>query len=191
MRHINNKARRAVLAVVALAAGIAATSPPPAQAGTNLGGGAVSGSVTLAGTGIPTESELCEPTTFTFDPGSTGTGVVFNTVITGHAGGITLTGSGGSACENATTATGTTMTLRAEGVGPTGSRVTCPTLTGAFIRVGPVVEVNLVGSCTVNNFGTGTVRFLAAATFVPTEGDGVQTRIKKGAFAGTFAIVPA
>lgn len=194
MRYIGrNRRRRVVFAGVAVVAGLGAWGPAPVDARYNVGAGAVSGSVTIGGAGIPLGDEPCEATTFTFDPGSTATGVVFNTVITGHAGGITLTGSGGSACENALTATGTTMTLTADGTGPTGSRVTCPSLTGAFLRVAAAVQVNLVGQCTVNNFSppTGAVRFTAAVTFVPTQGDGVETRIKKGSFAGTFSVVPA
>lgn len=192
VEHRTSKARRGILAVVAVAAAVSLVGPPDVEAGTNLGGGVVSGAVTIAGTGIPLGSEPCETTSFTFDtPTSTATGVVFNTVITGHAGGIKLSGSGGSGCENALTSTLTTMTLTADGTGPTGSRVTCATLTGNFIRVLTAVEVNIVGNCKVNNFGTGVVRFLATVAFTPTQGDGVNTRITKGNFAGNFEIIPA
>lgn len=187
----SNRARAARQAAVVLAIGSLLAVPTAADAGTNLGGGTIQGSVFLGGSGIPTGSEPCEPTTFLFGPDSKATGSVFNTVITGHVGDITLTGGGGSACENALTSAGTTITVTADGTGPTLSRVTCPSLTGTFIRVAAAVEVNVVGDCTVNNYGTGRVRLLATSVFVPTEGDGVQTRITEGRFLGNFVVIPA
>lgn len=192
MRKFGRKRSRAGMrAVVVLAMGSLVALPTAADAGTNLGSGIIQGSVLIGGSGIPTGSELCEPTTFLLGPDSKATGAVFNTVITGHVGDITLTGGGGSACENALTSAGTTITVTADGLGPTFSRLTCPSLTGTFIRVASAVEVNVVGDCTVNNFGTGRVRLLASAAFVPTEGDGVQTRITEGSFSGNFVVIPA
>ena len=177
---------RIAAALVAMA--LVGLSPAPASA-TNVGGGSVTGTVAFTNTGgVPVATAPCRGTTFTLS--GRATGIVLNTVLSGHAGDITLSGGGGSTCENAGTAAGTSLTINAIGVGPTGSRVSC-SLAGSFVRVAAAVLVDVSGSCSVNYHPAGRVRFLAEVVFTPTVGDGITSNIRAASFAGAFSVIPA
>lgn len=181
------KGRAARLLGIAAVLGTLLWSPSEVQAaGSNVGGGAFEGTVNFSA-GVPATG--CRTTSFSLN--GTVAGVVLNTVLTGHAGTATIWGGGGSTtCESASTGIGT-LSIGVNGVGPTGSRLTCGSLSGGYIRVGPEVVVSLNGSCTVNNFPAGDVLFLASSAFVPTNvGGGVTTDVTTAAFAGTFVVVP-
>lgn len=189
MRHIPTKVGRLV-AVTAVAATALLVPGTQAQAGSNMGGGALLGNVFFNGSGVPKAGDPCVSTSFTLS--GTAPGAVVNTVLTGHAGPITLTGSGGSSnCETTGLGAGT-LTVAAHGVGPTGSRIDCNSLTGGFIRIGTEVQVSVTGNCVINQFAAGTVTFLAVVQFVPTNpGGGVTTSVTTAAFAGNFVVIPA
>ena len=191
MRHTQRQLGRLV-AVVAMTAGavLLPGNPAQAQAGTNLGGGALLGNVFFAGNGVPKAGDPCVSTNFTLS--GTAPGAVVNTVLTGHAGPIALTGWGGSTnCEATGLGLGN-ITVVAHGVGPTGSTIDCEALVGGFIRVGTEVQVSVTGDCVVNKFAAGKVTFLAVVQFVPTNpGGGVTTSVKTAAFAGNFVVIPA
>jgi hypothetical protein len=163
--------------------------PLPATADTpaNVGGGGVTGTAQFESPGIPPATAECRPTKFELE-NTTAPAFVLNTVITGYLGEIVLTGGGEAEC-TALTTSGGTLTLAAEGNGPTGSKVECPVLDGTFTREGVEVVVVLTGDCTVNAFGTGKVEFLATLTFVPTPRD--DGHVMTADFHGNFLVRPA
>jgi hypothetical protein len=120
---------------LALGLGAHATAEPIYYANT-FGQGTISGTATCA-------SSLAI--------NAKATGFVLNTVITGDVGDITVRGGGSGPCR-------TTMpvTLSANGVGPTGSKLACPTLTGTYSNTGTTVAVTVTGTCRINNYPTNT-----------------------------------
>jgi hypothetical protein len=154
----------------------------------NLGGGAVHGSVVFAPPGIPPAGQPCVPVSFTVN--ATAPTFVLNTVITGYAGLITITGSGATDCTS-TTVSGGTLALTVTGEGPTGSRVDCQ-LAGGFTRLAVEIVVQLTGPCVVNQYGTGPVQFLSNLLFTPLPpGAGVTQPVLTANFDGAFVVVPA
>lgn len=180
---------RSLALATAAVAGSGALLPGPAEAAkSNLGGGAVTGSVVFVPPGIPPAGQPCVATAFTVE--AVAPAFVLNTVITGYLGLITITGTGTTDCTSATISGGE-LTLTVTGEGPTGSRVDCA-LTGGFTRIGVEVAVQLAGDCTVNNYGTGTVQFLSDLVFVPTPpGAGITQPILTAEFEGAFVVIPS
>jgi hypothetical protein len=155
----------------------------------NVGGGAVSGAVTFASPGVPPSGQPCRATSFAFNGASDSAWL--NAAITAYVGPITITGSGGSPCETATSGSGP-VTLSASGSNPLGSTLSCPSLVGNFTRVLTDVTVVVSGDCRINDFPTFSVQFLAHGEFVPTnDGAGVTAPVLTATFAGAFAISPA
>lgn len=189
-----SRGRRTGAAVLLLSAAFLGTGLPDADAGSNVGAGTASGRVNFAGDGIPPagESEDCVATSFSLDADLTmATGLVLNTVLTGYLGDVHLSGSGASECENITGAAGD-LTLTATGTGPTGSKITCLTLSGDYTRAGAVVHAVLFGNCTINSFPVSRIRFIADVAFhTVNENGGVSENIRTGDFAGTFTVSPA
>lgn len=180
---------RRATTVVALALSVSFVFPSGAPATTkaNVGGGVVEGTAVFDAPGIPPASANCQPTRFTLQ-GATATGVVLNTVITGFPGQMTITGEGRASCTSVVNSDGP-LTITVTGTGPTGSQVDCPALAGTFTRVGLATAVVLSGDCTVNQFGTGRVEFIASLGFVPAQPDSTG-HIPSADFAGTFVVRP-
>lgn len=155
----------------------------------NLGGGAVHGTAVFAAPGIPPAGQPCVAISFTVN--GVAPAFVMNTVITGYLGLINITGTGSTDCTSATVSGGD-LSLSATGSGPTGSEIACGPLVGGFTRIGVEVAVQIAGPCTVNQYGTGDVQFLADLVFTPTPpGAGVTQPILTANFDGVFTVVPA
>ncbi len=153
-----------------------------------VGAGSATGAVSFAAPGVPKTGDPCAATSFSLSGSSEAFAI--NTVITGYAGPVTLTGSGSSTCESTSAASGL-LTLTASGTGPTGSTVQCTSLTGGYTRVATDVIAQLGGTCVVNNY-PARVTFVFRGQFVPTGvGAGVTTSIRTATFAGGFAVAPA
>lgn len=165
--------------------------PGPAHAA-NVGAGAVLGSVTFTNPeGLPPAGPQCADTTFTLQQ-TVAHAFVLNTVITGYAGSVSLHGSGGGICENATSGFGS-LTVTAEGVvATTGSSLRCSTLQGSYIRVLTELTTVLYGNCSVNNFPLNRVTFIAEVNFLP---DNPTTDpdepIWTATFQGAFTVSPS
>ncbi len=153
-----------------------------------VGAGSAAGTVSFAAPGVPKTGDPCAPTSFSLSGSSEAFAI--NTVITGYAGPITLTGSGSSSCESTSAASGL-LALTASGTGPTGSTVQCTNLTGGYTRVATDVVAQLGGTCVVNNYAAP-VSFVFRGEFAPTGvGAGVTTSIRTASFDGAFLVAPA
>lgn len=166
------------------------TEPPPPPTGNNVGGGTVQGSVSFDAPGVPPVLDPCTDTTFTY----TGTvdGAVVNTAATSFAGPVTITGGGGSQCENALFAEGT-LDVEAHGEGPDGSTIDCASLTGTYRRVLLTAGVDVRGRCEINGFATADVTFVAALAVHPEAEDtgaGVTGPLEEASFEGSFTMSP-
>ncbi|MDX6670069.1 MAG: hypothetical protein QOI91_432 [Solirubrobacteraceae bacterium] len=182
-----HRGRLAVAAVVVgvLTAGL--VQPAAANALSNVGGGAVSGTAHFSQP-IPQAGQACAPTTFTLSGGSsmfTLTTVNLN-VISGYAGPLTFSGSGGSGCESGSSGSGN-LTLTATGDGS----VYCPSLGGSYARVATDVQVSAGGGCTINGV-PAQILFNFHGEFVPTNtGGGLTAPITDASFAGAVVVLPA
>jgi hypothetical protein len=157
----------------------------------NVGAGVVLGTAQFASPGLAPAGQPCVPGSFTVT--GTGAAAALNTVITGYVGTITLTGSGTTEC-GSTTASGGTLNVRVSGTGPTSSQIDCGPLIGTFTRAIVEVVVQVTGSCTINQYGTAPIQFVADLVFTPgttTPGQGVTAPIMTAEFAGPFVLVPA
>lgn len=177
----------------------------------NSGGGASSGAITYD-TPLPGADAPCKRTqNFTLgvpiDPNERGwasNAFVFNTVISGYAGPVTMSGSGtsGNGCESYALGGGS-MVIAVEGYNElTESTLDCrdgfhpdsSSLRGIYTRVGPDMTIVLSGKCLVNRFGTGLVTFVARIQVVPSNlsgGAGVTAPVTSAKTAGVFVLAPA
>jgi hypothetical protein len=176
------------VAVAAAVVGALLVAPGPAAGANNVGGGFASGDAHFTQP-VPRAGELCTSTSFTF-AGDTKNGFTVTTiappVVSGYAGYLTFSGSGGSACESAEQASGT-ITLSAQG----GSSVRCPSLTGHYVRLLAHVNLTAAGGCTINGV-PAQISFTFQGEFVPTNsGGGVTTPVTDATFAGAVAVFPA
>lgn len=188
------RARRRALGLLAvLAVGVPLFSPDGAKAAKfNVGGGAVHGSVVFDDPGLSGNPDTCVPNLH-FGLEALAPGVAYNTVTTGFVGDLEITGDGTSDC-GTPLGSGGTLTLHVTGTGPTGSEIVCDPLSGGFSRTATAVTVDLSGSCTVNNYGTAQIQFLAVLQFTPTAPAGAPAtgaNIMEAIFDGDFVIVPA
>lgn len=177
-----------LLGTAALVAGV--LSLPQAQAaGSNIGAGAASGSVTFDPLYPVPPGPECGQTSFTLQGESTA--IVANTIIKGYFGGIDLTGSGGSDCETATSGAGSlTISVRSTG----NDFLRCDGLTGSYSRVLTDVHTQLGGTCTVNNLSGIPVTLVFHGQFIPdglTEGAGSEEPVTSAQFAGAYTLFPA
>lgn len=182
----------------------------------NTGAGYSRGAITYtSATKLPKVFGVCEPNlTFNLGDGSTAnTGwasdaFVFNTVISGFAGPVTMIGGGNSdtSCESYSSAGGV-MSVDLQGKAtdnPTGSTLDCrdsygnlaksTTLRGRYTRVLSNMLVILTGKCVVNSHATGQVTFIAIVQAVPADVqnlEGVTRSVERLTTAGTFVLVPA
>lgn len=140
---------------------------------------------------------------------------VFNTVISGFAGPVSMTGHGGSDgnlnCENYSSGAGVlTVSLTGDPTkNPTESKLDCrddygdlsksKSLTGRYTRVFSSMVVILSGRCLVNDYATGPVTFIAEIQAVPGDpvpddpsgGEGITRSVTTLHTTGTFILVPA
>jgi hypothetical protein len=210
---------------MALIVGVAGLLTMPRLAGAddpvvepmNTGGGETMGAMTYVGNPLPKILALCS-TGLTFklgdgvdppagqeDDGWTSEAFVFNTVISGYAGPVKITGGGNSdtSCESYSLGGGV-MTVELKGYNDlTESKLDCrnigdPTkstpLTGRYTRVLSDMTVILTGRCLVNGFATGQVTFVARLQAVPgdTAGtEGVTKSVRSLTTTGVFALAPA
>lgn len=151
----------------------------------SVGGGAVIGSVEFAPPGIP--PAVCEPSSSTWHMDSAA--AVFNTVLVGFAGRITVGGTGSSGCESSRFGDGI-VALAISGFGPAQSTISC-SLDGSYMRVAAALVLNLSGECKINNHPVSRVTVVTSLSFVSTTvGGGVTTRTQKAAITGEFVVVP-
>lgn len=163
------------------------TTTPPSGGGSNVGAGGFTGSVAFEPPGVPPILAPCAPTTFSFD--GEAEAFVLNTTIVGYAGPVTFEGGGSSECENATGGSGS-LTLSAEGEGPTGSTIVCDSLTGDFSRFLVRAQINLTGDCTINGISTTGILFTADVLVAADGATGITDPVLLAHFAGDFAVSP-
>ncbi len=163
------------------------TTTPPSGGGSNVGAGGFTGSVAFEPPGLPPILAPCASTTFSFD--GEAEAFVLNTTIVGYAGPVTFTGGGSSDCENATGGSGS-LTLSAEGEGPTGSTIDCDSLTGDFSRFLARAQINLTGDCTINGINTTGILFSADVLVGADGATGITDPVMLARFAGDFAVSP-
>lgn len=185
----------------------------------NTGAGYSRGAITYTSTTkLPKAFSVCaRDLTFklgdgvTPDTGWASDAFVFNTVISGFAGPVQITGGGSSdnSCESYSTGGGV-MAVDLQGKAtdnPTGSTLDCrdsfpdtpdrsqsSTLRGRYTRVLSNLVVILTGKCVVNSRGTGQVTFIAVVEAVPADvqnGEGVTGSVERLTTAGAFVLVPA
>ena len=167
--------------------GLQATSEPFTVAGApDAGGGAVSGSVSFSEP-IPAVGQSCAPTSFSLTGNSVASVISF--AQSEYTGPINFTGSGGSSCETAASGAGS-LDLSVQGLGVTGTTLSCPALSGSYSRVGSDVTVTVDGLCTLNGTETDPVSLAAKVEFAPASG-GVGQPVTTATFDGAFAVSPS
>jgi hypothetical protein len=158
------------------------TRPP------NVGGGPVTGIARFDPPGVPPLGAECETTSFTFAGDSTSAWV--NGSGTAYVGPLTITASGGSDCERASTGDGA-LTVWAEGTNDLGQELSCGPLDGTFTRVATDVTLTVSGDCEINDFDAFRISFVAHGEFVPTNpGGGLTEPVTEATFAGAFTVFP-
>jgi len=192
-----------------LAAALVATvglSPARAEASRNVGAGAMTGTVTFQAPGVPASGEPCAATSFTLS--GTATAVVYNTVIMGHAGTVSIAGAGGATCEATSGGSGTLTLTNVRGTGVTGSEIDCAnptatpatTLTGGYTRTAIDIEAVVGGSCKINGYDAPvlvTFRGVLEPSGFSVGGTptliapGINAPIRQATLQGAFAVEPA
>lgn len=193
----------------------------------NTGGGDSRGVITYtSATKLPKAfAECARNLTFTLGQPGQAAGwmseaFVFNTVISGFAGPVSITGHGSSDgtrnCENYSSGAGLlTVSLLGDPTNnPTESKLDCRddypnqdpelkeksrSLTGRYTRVFSTMTVILSGRCLVNDFATGPVTFVASIQAVPGDpvpddpsgGEGITRSVTTLHTTGTFVLAPA
>lgn len=174
--------------------------PQPATAETNLGGGVLTGDVSFSNA-VPAVNTPCQQTNFTFN--ISGVAAVSTKSGTAWAGPILaaeddsnntgITGSGGSACENATAGGGSLTVNPFRARNPVNTQdFSCTQLTGQYVRTLTDVTIVVAGQCTIVGAASGKVAFIVRGEFFPTnEGGGLRAPVSAAAFVGSFQLVPA
>ena len=200
------------LVVIVMALAVALTGPASAAASSNVGAGTLTGSVSFAAPGVPPAGTppaggTCAPVSFTLS--GTSDAVVYNTVIMGHAGTVSISGTGSSTCEATAGGSGTLVLHDVRGTGTTGSQIDCAnptvspatTLTGGYARTGTDIEAVVGGTCKINGYAAA-VLVTFHGTFVPstpTVGTsppgltvpGLNAPITQATIRGAFGVQPA
>lgn len=152
----------------------------------SAGGGPLAGSVTYDSPGVPLAA--CEPVSSNLDLDSVA--AVVNTVIVGYVGPVGLEGTGTSSCETARFGSGD-LTIDVYGTAPNESTLSCPDLTGPYLRVETSLYISLEGGCVVNSLSVSSVTLNGSLQLVPEEPrDGVTERLETSRAAGAFTVVP-
>lgn len=216
--------RRVTVAMAATALGALLAGPQltpmtgaasPLVPPSNVGSGAVDMAVNFSQpvpTFNPGDPLACSTVAFTF--GGSLTGVAVNTVGSQFVGvANNVTGSGGNTCaQTFDEVLGVpTFTINAfsatYAISPVGSSsIACSQLTGAYLRVGTHLHIELGnGSCNINQTVTGLITFVSEGEFIPAVpsevpttplctvvpcggGDGGNTPISSGTFLGSWTM---
>jgi hypothetical protein len=180
----------AAAAVAVVAAGFA-TSPAGADQGANVGAGSVTANVYL-NPPVPVVLAGCAGIAFNFY--GSGEGVVFNDNGTQYPGYIPINGSGTDSCAFTERETLGQITVNGFTVfepPPINATLTCTALTGSYFRIGTHVHVDVNGSCTINNWASGSVVFISDGEFAPLSGSAINPPgISSAYYAGAFGIAP-
>lgn len=148
------------------------------------GAGDLHGDLGYTSSGIPPGP--CVPTEFEMDARSEA--AVVDAAITGFVGELDIDGAGSAPCEDLMVGAGE-LTLDVSGVGPTNSTLSCPHLSGSFLRIGTSFTAELTGECEINEFATGPTTWSIAAQIASDEvGGGVTTSIRQATLAGSFTV---
>jgi hypothetical protein len=200
-----HRAPRKFTRLVVLTCAIAGTVaiPHPAAAVTDIGGGALRGTVVFSNP-VPPINTPCRPTDFTFDMSgvisitassvNTFTGVVeknFANTTTAQNSGIH--GTGHSNCENASAGGGTITVDAITATNPLVqvNKFDCDPMVGNYVRTFTDVTVIVAGQCRVVGAAVGHVSFVVRGEFLPTQpGAGITTPVGEATFGAGFAIVP-
>lgn len=147
-----------------------------------VGAGGVAGELDYAAPGVPPGP--CVPTHF--DVRAHSAAAVIDVAFAGYAGPVELRGTGSSSCEDITVGRGT-MTLSADGEGPSGAVLSCPVVQGSYTRAGTAFVAELTGGCSVNNFPTGQLTWVYSTQAVAREpGGGVTVASREMTLHGAF-----
>jgi hypothetical protein len=181
--------RRGIYPLAATVLGAILIAPGVAAAANNIGGGTATGTVHFTQP-VPPLGQTCAPTSFTLSGGTdtfTLTTVDLTGIdVSGYGGYLTFSGSGSSGCESAEQGSGS-LTISAKG----DDSVSCPTLTGTYIRLLSHVDYTAAGGCTINGV-PAQISFTFQGEFAPTNnGGGVTAPITDATFAGAVAVFPA
>lgn len=177
----------------------------------NAGGGVAMGTIDYTGALLPKAAAVCARNlTFTLGNGDDSAGgwqsqaFVVNTVISGYAGPVTISGGGHSntSCESYSLGGGR-MTVELTGFNNlTEAKLSCEdigdpskssSLSGQYTRVLTDLTVVLTGRCLVNDFATGVVTFVGRIQATPSDlqgGEGYQRSVKTMTTNGVFELAP-
>lgn len=177
---------------------------------TNVGGGVMSGKATFTtpAAGVPGVGQTCGSSVVTVE--AEAPMFALNTVLTGYLGPIDIEAQGSSNCETAASGQGDIVSATVTGTGPTGSEISCPSMTGEYSRIGTVAIVQVTGDCIVNLFSISDTSIVGTLVVVPTESDyetldpeagrpddptttdvNESKPVKYGRLDGPFVVVPA
>jgi hypothetical protein len=192
----------AMLALVVLA--------PAAQAGTKVGGGAISATMTYS-PGVPQPNAPGPPKcneAVTFNANSAA--FVVDTQIVGYAGTVSISSDnmpGGQAqdptknrsnCESWITGSGE-LSLDLTGYNQVnGAKILCDNLDGTYIRIFDVIEIGLNGPCLIGgSYTTSRIALDGVFTHMPQDGSsssgvpGVTEPFTSALLQGPFVVIPS
>jgi len=181
-----------VLGSTLLPSARADTTLPPRNAGFGAVEGPISYNPPLPMTGSPCSTTVA----FTLGSGASGSGwasvtLMANTVLSAYAGTVTITGTGTAGTCESYTLGGGTMTVSLTGSTVNESALSCQTLSGTYSRVLSTMTMDLQGDCTVNNYGSSHVTFVATVQLVPSRDQtNTLTPITSAEAAGSFVVAP-
>jgi hypothetical protein len=151
--------------------------------GSDVGGGAFTGSVSYSPALPSLTANACVATTFSVSASSVD--ALVTTAPAEFAGFINFTGTGNSAsCDNTQHGAGT-VTLTAEGVGVLGTTLSCPQLDGTYLRLGMHMIANVRGTCAINST-SDPISLAFGVNLLPSGGEGVTEPLAVAESAGAF-----
>lgn len=132
----------------------------------------------------------CVSTTFSLVGRSVGAAQA--TSINGYVGQLSVGGDGASGCETASGGSGsiTRLTITSTTAANGEPFVSCPGLSGTYLRAASAVVAIVTGSCTINKKPDNFVTAVFHGEFVPAEGQGFDEPITDATFAGAYTFLP-
>jgi hypothetical protein len=181
---------RRVIGTAATLAATVALALPTAAGATLLGGGEVVLTAQFS-PGIQPLPAGCQAQSLTLNGNSQAAAFSVNGAsLPGYVGPLDIGGAGSTQCADLSHESGT-VTLAVTGAsGLTQNSVSCPAMSGGYVRVGPAVIASLAGSCTLSGQTEPIVSLIATGAFKPTSGDGVSSTITAASFTGAFSFAP-